>query len=102
VSQDVAPNVVELAWEGPVAKVEILKEKAPLALPAVVLTYLVPRSKTLPLLGPPPPPLPMACIRYYGVVLRDVGSWVGCWGHRSPLPRMQPPMHAHSGSPKSV
>jgi hypothetical protein len=37
----------------------------------------------------------MACIRYYGVVPRDAGSWVGCWGCRSPLPRMQP-MHACS------
>jgi hypothetical protein len=39
----------------------------------------------------------MACKRYYGVVSRDAGSWVGCWGWgcRSPLPRMQP-MHACS------
>jgi hypothetical protein len=59
------------------------------ALPAVVLTHLVPRSKTL-------PPLPMACIRYYGVVPRDAGSWV----RQSPLPRMQPPMHARSGGAK--
>jgi hypothetical protein len=27
-----------------------------------------------------PPPLPMACIRYYRVVPRDAGCWVGCWG----------------------
>jgi hypothetical protein len=35
----------------------------------------------------------MACLRYYGFVPRDAGRWVGCWGRRSPLPRMQP-MHA--------
>jgi hypothetical protein len=38
-----------------------------------------------------PPPLPMACIRYYGVVPRDAGSWVGCVGAEVHCPACNSP-----------
>jgi hypothetical protein len=44
-----------------------------------------------------PPPWPMACIRYYGVVPRDAGSWVGLLGVPKPTaPHATTCMHACS------